>query len=90
MNDSLPTSWAKATLGEISDIWSGYGFPEHLQGRTEGEVPFFKVGDISEAWKRNEIFLFRANHYLTNDEMNELRATPLPRRQQFSQKLVPQ
>jgi type I restriction enzyme S subunit len=78
MSHPLPRSWAKTTLGEVSDISSGYGFPERLQGRTEGDVPFFKVGDISEAWKRGEVFLSKATHYISKDEVEELRATPLP------------
>ena len=44
----------------------------------DGDVPFFKVGDISEAWKSGETFLNRANHYLSLEEVKSLRATPFP------------
>jgi len=80
MSDALniPACWVASTIEETCDIWSGYGFPEQFQGRSQGEIPFFKVGDISEAWKRNEVYLSRANHYLTKEEARQLRATPIP------------
>ena len=37
-------------LGRVAKIVSGFGFPKELQGKTEGDFPFFKVGDISAAW----------------------------------------
>lgn len=70
--------WSKTTLGAVSTVLSGYGFPERLQGRTSGEIGFFKVGDISEAWKRNEKVLTHANHYISNADLAELRAKLLP------------
>jgi hypothetical protein len=39
---------------------------------------FFKVGDISEAWKRGDVHLIKANHYLSPEEASEIRAKPLP------------
>jgi type I restriction enzyme S subunit len=41
-------------------------------------VPFYKVGDISEAWKRNELTLNKANHYVSLEEAKQLRAKLLP------------
>jgi len=77
MND-LPNSWVQTRLADVCRVASGYGFPERLQGKREGELPFYKVGDISETWKRGESLLGRAEHYLNRDEANELRATPFP------------
>jgi type I restriction enzyme S subunit len=57
---------------------AGYGFPVHLQGKRAGDLPFFKVGDISEAWKRKEARLVLAQHFLTHDEAASIRAKPLP------------
>ena len=74
----LPPNWASAELGEVCDIMSGYGFPESLQGRKEGQIPFYKVGDISDAWKRGAIRLSDANHYLTMKEADSLKASLLP------------
>ncbi|HOW68392.1 MAG TPA: restriction endonuclease subunit S [Candidatus Paceibacterota bacterium] len=66
-------------LGETCDILPGFGFPERLQGKVEGEIAFFKVGDISEAWKRGDVYLTKAHHYLSRVEAAAIRATPLPR-----------
>jgi type I restriction enzyme S subunit len=74
----LPPNWIRANLADVCDIFPGYGFPESLQGRTEGEVPFFKVGDISEAWKRGAIHLSTANHYISRKEVASLSARLLP------------
>jgi type I restriction enzyme S subunit len=74
----LPLNWVRANLSDVCDILPGYGFPESLQGRTEGEVPFYKVGDISEAWKRGAIHLSTANHYISQKEAASLNARLLP------------
>jgi type I restriction enzyme S subunit len=76
----LPTEaeWEQATLGEVSTVLAGYGFPERLQGRSTGDIGFFKVGDISGAWKRNEKVLTQANHYISKADLAELRAKVLP------------
>lgn len=71
-------SWRRETLGNACRIFAGYGFPERLQGQTKGEIPFYKVGDISEAWKKGETYLTAARHYLTDAEARELKAKPLP------------
>ncbi len=74
----VPSSWSMTTIGDVCDVLAGYGFPERLQGRSNGDLGFFKVGDISESWKRGEVALNRAGHYISNAEAIELRATPLP------------
>jgi type I restriction enzyme S subunit len=72
------TEWELTTLGQVSTVLAGYGFPERLQGRSTGDFGFFKVGDISEAWKRNEKVLTQANHYISKTDLAELRAKLLP------------
>ena len=74
----LPTGWKKQTLSETCQILAGFGFPERLQGKVTGDFPFYKVGDISETWKRGEVFLTKANHYISAQEASEIRAKPLP------------
>ena len=74
----LPVGWQQLTLGTECDILAGFGFPERFQGKSIGDLPFFKVGDISETWKRGDVFLTRANHYVSHAESRELRAKPLP------------
>src|SRR5438046_1281145 len=72
-------SWRREKLRDVCTILAGFGFPERMQGRTRGSVPFYKVGDISEAWKRGETYLTTAHHYLSDAEARELRAKPLPK-----------
>lgn len=75
---SLPKDWNTLTLGETCNILAGFGFPKRLQGKESGDIPFFKVGDISECWKRGETNLTRAKHYLSRSESIQIRAKPLP------------
>ncbi len=50
-----------------------------MQGKRGGDFPFFKVGDISEAWKQSRTYLSQANNYLTYDQASSIHANPLPR-----------
>lgn len=49
-----------------------------MQGAPTGTYPFFKVGDISAAWKRGETILSRAENYVNRDDVRALRAALLP------------
>ena len=73
----LPDGWSVAALADVCDIHAGYGFPKRLQGRRSGDLPFFKVGDISEAWKSGYTYLSSGNNYLTYDEANSIKAKAL-------------
>ncbi|QTN34194.1 restriction endonuclease subunit S [Akkermansiaceae bacterium] len=70
--------WTIVKLEDVADIRSGNGFPKKYQGRTEGELPFFKVGDISRHWQKGMITLTRGEHYLTRTEVKAIRAKTLP------------
>jgi type I restriction enzyme S subunit len=50
----------------------------HLQGKSTGPIPFYKVGDISEAWQQGRRFLSSAHHYVTTAVAESLGAEPLP------------
>jgi type I restriction enzyme S subunit len=65
-------------LEDVADIRSGNGFPIKYQGRTEGEFPFFKVGDISRNWQKGMITLTNGEHCLTQAEVKAIRAKTLP------------
>lgn len=75
----VPVGWALPCIGDVATLLAGYGFPTEYQGKSNGELPFFKVGDISEAWQRNERLLTSAKHYVTHDDAAQLRAKPLPK-----------
>ena len=76
---ALPQGWSLVRLEDVSDIISGIGFPVHLQGRTDEPIPFFKVGDISEAWKRGSPILRSANHHVSWADLQRLRGQLLPK-----------
>jgi type I restriction enzyme S subunit len=69
---------AVASLADVCDIVTGYVFPESFQGRSAGEIPFYKVGDISEAWKNGKTHLSAASNYIAMEEARALKATLLP------------
>jgi type I restriction enzyme S subunit len=71
---SLPDGWVWTKLGDITDVMSGYGFPKKYQGKTNNEIPFFKVGDISKAVLNGNIFLKVVNNYISEKECKEIRA----------------
>ncbi len=79
MRNCVPANWDVAELGDIAEARSGYGFPESLQGRTNGEVPFFKVGDISRAVLSHRDLLTTAQHYITEEEAAQIGARVLPK-----------
>jgi type I restriction enzyme S subunit len=61
----------------VCEVSAGVGFPNDLQGQPTGDYPFFKVGDISEAWQAGRKTLVQAKHYVSDDDLVELKARPL-------------
>ena len=66
-------------LSKVAKIVSGFGFPKNLQGKTEGDFPFFKVGDISAAWNSGRQLLITAQHYLSEEEAKTIKAKAFPK-----------
>jgi len=58
-------AWEYRMLGDIVGFVGGNGFPERFQGACHGDIPFFKVSDMSLAG--NERFLTRANNYVSRE-----------------------
>jgi type I restriction enzyme S subunit len=77
--NNLPQHWDYKNIIDVCRVISGYGFPKKYQGRREGPYPFFKVGDIAEAWKNDIRYIKKANHHINQDDILELRYTPLPK-----------
>jgi type I restriction enzyme, S subunit len=57
--------WQTVPLGSVVRFYSGTGFPERFQGFTNGDIPFFKVSDMSR--EGNEVCLQAANNYVSGD-----------------------
>jgi type I restriction enzyme S subunit len=74
----LPPGWARTTLGEVATVLPGFGFPERLQGRRDGDFPFLKVRDISRTVLEGDTYARTADNYVTTSDCAELRARPLP------------
>ena len=69
---------ALAQLGEIADLQAGVGFPVDLQGRSSGDYPVAKVGDISRVGRSGEAVISAADHYVEEGDLARLRARPIP------------
>jgi len=69
----------EATIGDICDITSGFGFPKHLQGKEDGKYPFAKVSDISRAVSSASGQLGSAANYVDESDLKELKAKPVPK-----------
>ena len=65
-------------LGHVAEAVSGVGFPKELQGQTEGEVPVFKVGDISNALKNGTRHLRRSPNHLSAEAARGLVKNLMP------------
>ena len=69
---------ALAQLGEIADLQAGVGFPVDLQGRSSGDYPVAKVGDISRVGRSGEAVISAADNYIDEGDLARLRARPIP------------
>lgn len=63
----IPKDWGVLKIKRIIDIINGNGFPERLQGRDNGDIPFYKVSDIN--FKGN--YIFESNNYVDLLEVNK-------------------
>ncbi len=69
---------ARALLGDIATLQAGFGFPPSLQGRSTGQYPFAKVGDISRGGRSESSILSKADHYVDAVDVAALRAKIVP------------
>lgn len=70
----IPDDWKVIKLKYIFGIIGGNGFPEQMQGKTEGDFPFCKVSDINS----NSIFVDSAVNYVSTDEVESNRFNIIP------------
>ena len=62
----IPSDWEVLKIKRIIDIINGNGFPERLQGKNNGDIPFYKVSDIN--FEGN--YIFEAQNYVDLLEVN--------------------
>ena len=72
------SSFPLIPLGDIADLQAGIGFPVELQGRSSGEYPVAKVGDISRVGRSGEAVIRTADHFVDEGDLARLRAKPIP------------
>ena len=61
----IPEEWELIKIKFVVTIYSGNGFKEELQGKTEGDYPFFKVSDINGNGK----LAISSNNYVDEDDV---------------------
>ena len=65
-------------LGDLADLRAGFGFPKLYQGRSTGDLPFAKVGDISRVGRSDSNVLITAGHFIDEADLKALKARAVP------------
>lgn len=68
--------WAQLHAGDLGTFKGGSGFAPRFQGSASGPIPFFKVSDMNNSG--NELFMRRANNYVTDAQRNSMGAVLMP------------
>lgn len=71
--------WEVKRLGEVCNVFQGYGFPERLQGKRQGKYPFCKVSDITNAVSSAGGHIKEAVNYVDDEDVKQLRAKLIPK-----------
>ncbi|MDP3330466.1 MAG: DUF559 domain-containing protein [Methylococcaceae bacterium] len=74
----LPNSWLLTTIDEVCDFHAGFGFPTKMQGNAGQALPFYKVKDVSAAYKAQSMLLLNTDNSLSCDEADVIKAKPVP------------
>lgn len=72
----MASEWRTVALGELCEFRAGSVFKPALQGKSSGEFPFVKVSDMN--LPANAVRIQDANNWVSEDDVRELRAKPLP------------
>lgn len=72
----VPETWGVGKLKHFGSLKGGAGFPAELQGRSDNELPFYKVGDLSKSL--DGIYLGETIHTVSRDEASKLGAKVFP------------
>ena len=67
-----------AKIGDLCTIYAGTGFPIQYQGETDGDFPFFKVGDISRNVSNGHIYLKDCGNFISREVARKIKGTIIP------------
>lgn len=68
--------WVDLRAGDLGTFRGGSGFAPQYQGAASGPIPFFKVSDMNN--DGNELFMLRANNYVTETQRKSMGAVLMP------------
>jgi len=68
--------WVELRAGDLGTFKGGSGFAPRYQGAASGPIPFFKVSDMNN--EGNELFMRRANNYITESQRKSMAAALMP------------
>ncbi len=74
---TIPNSWIKSKLGDVSKVVAGFGFPIKFQGKLSGKYPFAKVSDMNRGG--NEKYISYAENYLDEEDLKIVKVKPYPK-----------
>ena len=63
----------KIKLKNLVNLRAGIGFPNKYQGNKNGNIPFYKVGDISREFEKCNFYINNADNYITAEILAELK-----------------
>ena len=63
----------KIKLKNLVDLRAGIGFPNKYQGNKNGNIPFYKVGDISREFQKCNFYINNADNYITAEILAEIK-----------------
>ena len=72
----VPESWEVVSIENVARARGGTSFPPALQGKPQGDLPFFKVSDMN--LPGNEVEMSRAINWIDSADVEQLRARPFP------------
>ena len=73
-----PYGFEVKNMGEVCTFYTGTGFPNVFQGKSDGDFPFYKVGDISKNVQNGFKELEYCDNYINKDVVDKIRGTIIP------------
>ena len=69
----------KKKLKDVCDFFTGTGFPVIYQGKADGELPFYKVGDIANNVINGHVYLQSCKNYISRKIAKDIKGVIVPK-----------